>query len=352
MNARRVLLVAAVVSTAVFSALQAFDLNLGMEVRNRFTLVQEAPDDTGDAEITQTYFSIERGYVILSAKYNEYLSGKLTLDFLSSKNYKDGASVRLKAGYIQLANLVEFHKFQFGLIGNAFGEDGIAKSACPTISPKLFDMQGLHSSADYGFAAIGNLQYFDWAATAVNGEGYKNTQGSANFNKNMMFAAAANIKPMPMISFGGSFAYDKPGTPNADDEYAVLNLYHATLNFNHEIFGLGAVYYGRSFTAAGADDAVKSMGFAVYPVLHLKPMTGNEIDLYVRYDQWDPDTDTDDDGLNRIFGGLNWTAFKDSKNRVYLGAEFMMENYEMEDYTSTNKFLLQVRWVFDTKVSS
>ncbi|MBN2364474.1 hypothetical protein JXL83_10135 [candidate division WOR-3 bacterium] len=352
MNTVKTVLIAAVLSAGLFSAMQGFDLNFGMEVRNRFTLVQEAPDDTGDAEITQTYFSIDRGYVILSAKYNDYLSGKLTVDFLSSKDYKDGASVRLKTGYIQLSNLVQYHKFQLGLIGNVFGEEGVAKANCPTISSRFFDMQKLHSSADYGTAAIGNLEYFDWAATAVNGEGYKNTCGSANFNKKMMFAVAANIKPLPILNFGGSYVYDNPGTPDADDEYASNNIYHAAINFNHEYFGLGAVYYGRSFTAAGADDAVKSMGFAVYPVLHLKPMTGNEIDIYARYDQWDPDTDTDDDGLNRIFGGFNWTAFKDSKNCVYLGAEYMMESYEMEDYTSTNMFLFQVKWVFDTKVSS
>lgn len=350
MNSKKTVFIGLVAMLGLFSALQGFGLNLGMEVRDRFTLVQSAPDDTGDAEITDMYFSIERGYVILSAKYNDYLSGAFTLDFFSSKKYAEGATVRLKKGYVQLSNLIDYHKMQFGLISNVFGEEGVAKAGCPTISPRLFDLEGLHASADYGFATIGNLQYFDWAVTAINGEGYKKT--GSDLNTKMMFGVAANVKPIPMVNFGGSFVMDNPGDPNADDEYDKENLYHAALNFNHPYFGLGAVYYGRSYTAAGADDAVNSMGFAVYPVLHLKPMTGNAIDIYARYDQFDPNTDTDDDGWNRIFGGINWTAFKDSKNKVDVGAEFMIESYEMEDYTSTNKFLFQIKWAFDTKVSS
>ncbi|MEO0085978.1 MAG: hypothetical protein ABIK37_05045, partial [candidate division WOR-3 bacterium] len=119
-------------------------------------------------------FALERGYVRLSHQWTNQLFTKFTLDFHSSDKYADGATVRLKEAYADLAiPFLKDFNFTAGLQKHYFGLIYSWDYTHPDKS--LADDRGVCASADYGLTVNGFLPggFGEVQLGVYNGEGYK-----------------------------------------------------------------------------------------------------------------------------------------------------------------------------------
>jgi hypothetical protein len=119
-------------------------------------------------------FALERGYIRFSHQWAPPFFTKLTVDIFSSDKYPEGATVRLKEAYVDLAaTFVNDFNLTAGLQKHYFG---LIYSWDYTHPEKaLADEQGICSSADYGITVNGYLPsgLGELQLGVYNGEGYK-----------------------------------------------------------------------------------------------------------------------------------------------------------------------------------
>ncbi len=141
--------------------------------------------------------NIERNYVRMANQWTAKLYSKLSLDFLSSSSYADGASVRIKEAYLDMATPIKDFTFTAGVQKHYFGEVYSWDYTHP--DKELADAQGVCASADYGVtlngflpSGLGELQ-----VGAYNGEGYK-VSGAKN---SVAPELLANLRLTPVAGF-------------------------------------------------------------------------------------------------------------------------------------------------------
>lgn len=146
---------------------------------------------------TASRSTLERDYLRAGHQWTSDLYSKLTLDFLSSSSYADGASVRIKEAYVDMATPLKDFNFTAGMQKVYFGEIYSWDYTHP--DKELSDAQGVCSSADYGAtingflpSGLGELQL-----GAYNGEGYKVT-GAKNSTAPMLLG---NLRLTPIAGF-------------------------------------------------------------------------------------------------------------------------------------------------------
>ena len=124
---------------------------------------------------TASRSTIERNYVRAAHQWTSKLYSKLSLDFLSSSSYADGASVRIKEAYVDMGLPIKDFTFTAGVQKHYFGEIYSWDYTHPDKS--LADAQGVCASADYGVTVNGFLPqgWGELQLGAYNGEGYKVT---------------------------------------------------------------------------------------------------------------------------------------------------------------------------------
>jgi hypothetical protein len=166
---------------------------------------------------TASRSTIERNYLRASHQWTPQLFSKLSLDFLSSSSYADGASVRIKEAYVDMALPLKDFTFTAGVQKHYFGEIYSWDYTHP--DKELADAQGVCASADYGATVngflpkgLGELQF-----GVYNGEGYKVT-GAKNSTAPELLA---NLRLTPLAGFqvGASvFSKTKDFSPYADNK--------------------------------------------------------------------------------------------------------------------------------------
>ena len=90
-------------------------------------------------------------------------------------------------------------------------------------------------------------------------------------------------------------------------------------------------------------------------VISLMPVfkVNNSFDLVARYDMYDPDTDTDDDGYNTIVAGFNYHLMKDSKNKpkLFVQTNYQVKQFEDDDADNVSEIMVQLRWIFSETIN-
>jgi hypothetical protein len=146
--------------------------------------------------------NIERNYFRAAHQWNSQFYSKLTLDFLSSSSYADGASVRIKEAYMDMALPIQDFNLTAGMQKHYFSEIYSWDYTHPDKS--LADAQGVCASADYGVTVNGFLPsgLGELQLGAYNGEGYKVT-GAKNSTAPELLANV-RLTPLAGIQFGAS----------------------------------------------------------------------------------------------------------------------------------------------------
>jgi len=141
--------------------------------------------------------TIERNYLRASHQWTSQLFSKLSLDFLSSSSYADGASVRIKEAYVDMALPLKDFNFTAGVQKHYFGEIYSWDYTHP--DKELADAQGVCASADYGATVNGFLPrgLGELQLGVYNGEGYKVTGAKNSASPELL----ANLRLTPIAGF-------------------------------------------------------------------------------------------------------------------------------------------------------
>lgn len=330
---------------------------LSMELWNRWTL------ETIDGEIQENEIAVKRGYFRLEPQFTSNIKGRFNLDFFSDDGAADGVGMKLKYAYLDFAVLpIPDSKLTIGLMKTYFGT--IYEWDYQVIEKDPSDKYKFVSSTDYGVGISGYFPqgFGTYNVAAYNGEGYKAT--GSDLNKDLNFAADVRVTPMVGVTLGGSYMFKTKNDAQVDTTLAgngELVDNPARINYNM-LAGIGKVAFGNFSLLGqylmkttslpnvdGADD-VNSTVLSVMP----KYMINNSFDIIGRYDMYDPDVDTDDDGYNVMVVGLNYNVVRDAKNSPTLFFQLNYETtmYEDSDKDPVNQIMLQMRWKFSEVLGS
>ena len=316
----------------------AQETKLEMYLWNRYTLERVA------GETKKSEFALKRGYLRLDHKFSDNIKGRVNLDFFSDEDYPDGAGIKLKYAYLDFKEVLPIpeSKFTFGLQKTYFGT--IYDWKYVTIQKALEDKEKVISSTDYGVALFGYIPkgLGEYAASILNGEGYKKTGG--DINTKPAYLANLRVIPIPGVTLGGSVLYEERGP-----EYDKRLLYAGVVR---TAFG-PLDMWGEYLTAERGEfnNPTRSVGFMVMPILKLANLTGADVELVARYDKWDKDTDIEDNAHSRLTGGFNWYIQRRAKGKpaIMLQANYERTSYENPGKDPKDNLMVQFRWEFASK---
>ena len=335
-----------IIAVLVFGILNA-ETKLKMEIWNRWSYVME------DGEVTKNEMAVKRGYFRLEPKFGNNIKGRFNVDFFSDEDGLDGAGLKIKYAYLDFSNMlpIKDSKITIGLMKTYFGT--IYDWDYTTIDKDPSDKYKFVSSTDYGMGISGYLPsgFGTYAIAAYNGEGYKKTAG--DINKDLNFTANLRVTPIASITVGGSYMMKTTNDKDEVDDEGVLIREDAQM-----IAGITKLAFGQfsllgqflmktvSYEADQADK--KKTAISLLPVFKVN----NSFDIVARYDMYDPDTNTDDDGYNTIVAGFNYHLMKDSKNKPKL---FVQTNYQIKQFENddadVSEIIVQLRWIFSETIN-
>jgi hypothetical protein len=342
-----------ILTVVAFGILNA-ETKLKMELWNRWTY------QTIDGEVTKNEMALKRGYLRLEPKFSNNIKGRFNVDFFSDEDGLDGAGLKIKYAYLDFSNMlpIKDSKFTVGLMKTYFGT--IYDWNYTTIDKDPSDKYKFVSSTDYGFGISGYLPngFGTYALAAYNGEGYKKTGG--DINKDLNFAANLRVTPITGITIGGSYMMKTKNDSEIDDgtgnmidnpdreEYSMIA---GVGKFAFGPFSLLAQYLMKDKNKPNVDDyeKVNTTALSFLPVFKVN----NNFDILARYDIYDPDTETDDDGYNTIVAGFNYHIMRDAKNnpKLFIQTNFQMKQYETEDSDDVSELMVQLRWIFSETIN-
>jgi hypothetical protein len=270
----------------------------------------------GEAAEGHNEFDIVRGYLSAQTKLNERFSAKIQTDVgretaPSMDTDGDGTAdielsqdekirLFLKNAYLQWAIHDEVD-LRFGVAGTGFigvydkfwGQRYIAKS--------FTDDVNVLDSADIGVQALG--QHSDglvsWQASFINGEGYDRAEIDAAKTVQARFTlnpTAHSEHQLPITVFVSRDVMT-PDSDNATDPVTLL---------------APAVAYANTYLKLWAELVVRrqadtqGLGYSAT----VMPTFPDVLNLIARYDVWDPDSDTMDDGQSKIIAGASHDFLK------------------------------------------
>jgi hypothetical protein len=254
-----------------------------------------------DLNNTTHHYNLERAYLGLSAKLDN-VTFRTTLDLTySSDNVK---AMYLKYAYAEINKLIPIGKYIFGQqkTGLIDFEDKIWGHR--SVAKVPVDLYKLDTSADMGLALdmklpnkLGGIHFGYFA-----GEGYKGDTEEEDQEKALSLRANFNLTPCLMMTAYGKYGFKRA----ADAENDVL--FGGILSFKNKLVSVAAEFFSRTTRADVGQRLI-----AAYATFHA---IEKKLDIFARFDMWDPNTDVDDetDEGNHLYLGLKY--FLASKTSV------------------------------------
>ena len=323
------------------------ETKLKMELWNRWTYQMI------DGDVTKNEMALKRGYFRLEPKFSENIKGRFNVDFFSDDDDKvaDGAGLKIKYAYLDFKNLLPIKEstLTVGLMKTYFGT--IYEWNYTTIDGDPSDKYKFVSSTDFGFGISGKIPngFGSYALAVYNGEGYKKV--GSNINTDMNYAANLRITPVAGVTLGGSYMFKSENDSDADDREE-SNLMAGIGKFAFGPVSLMAEYLYKVKSLHNADPEVDDVTTSVISIMPVYKIN-DKIELLARYDIYDPDTDTDDDGYNTIVAGFNYHIMRDAKNKpkLFIQTNYQMKQYEADDSEDVSELLVQLRWIFSETIN-
>ena len=287
---------------------------------------------TPEVEENANYFSIERGYIRWKTNTTP-VSFSGTVDITSKQNATASTDWQIRLKYAQadwsLPGIGEYlpeAKLMIGLQKVYFGIVDLWEY--PVIEKNLEEAEKTMNSVELGvgFHSLLPSGYGEFSVQAFNGNGYSNV---VEVNTNKALVGNLSVIPLPGVMLKGSYwMAEQPSgdtiiTQVAQDRYA----------------GLLQVKYGQvtvigEYLGTKDDEAtgLGYMGFAEFALTKTVSVMG-------RYDYYDSDTDVDNNGHNRIIGGINWMV----SDHLLTQLNYQIKTYEDENRDSEDRVMVQVK---------
>jgi hypothetical protein len=303
------------------------ETKVSMLLWNRYT------SEIVDNEVTESKFTLERGYFRIEPTITDNIDGRFNLDFFSDETSTTGGGVRVKYAYLNFKDVLPIgeSKISAGIIQHYFGFGYDWEYI--TIEKVLEEVEGVAKSADYGIALCGNLPSDKgiYTVSVYNGEGYTST--GSDLDRAPEFLGNLRVVPVPCFTVGGSILYEN----DESDRLAYIGLGR---------FSRGAFEFRGEYLVQNMND-VTSNGFMLMPILKLRELINIDVDIVGRFDMWDRDIDVDNDGYKRIIGGLNWNIVRDAKDKSQVMLQIQAQKTDYESaIPDVNLLMVQFQWGF------
>jgi hypothetical protein len=329
---------------------------------------------------------IERNYLRASHQWTSQFYSKLSLDFLSSSSFADGAGVRIKEAYLDMALPIPDFTLTAGVQKHYFGLIYSWDYTHPDKS--LADAQGVCASADYGVTVNGFLPkgLGELQLGVYNGEGYKVTGAKNSVAPELL----ANLRLTPFTGFqvGASvfakakdfsaYKNDKKGRNSGNTEFQLGDTANmdrlaiapmargafgpVSLTGEYIIYGYNRTfsYYSLNQDSSGnvVDSTLteKSKDYAMSG-LDLVPMVsllGRKLEVFGRFSTWERKEQSGDSmpvaldkSLMRYGAGFNYHFLRragGSKPAVALQFAWVREQSRKEGADPVDTFMAQARF--------
>jgi hypothetical protein len=354
--------------------LQALPTKVSGEYWGRWTNEMIKAAD-GKDKTSKNYFSLERGYFGLETAFTPNTKGRFNIDLFSSDSDADanGAGIKLKYAYVDFANLMPVHDMNLtvGLqkvyFGTIYDWDYTVIGKAPTDEYKVVN------SSDYGLNLNGYLPkgLGEYQLGLYNGEGYKKTGSALADNTQFSYLANVRLTPVGGLTLGGSYMSNsvKREKALADDSpvaaYEEQSLMDGVLRLNYSIVDFWGEFISKDRKFPNVDGSdYTATGFMIMPIISLGSLIEKDIQIIVRYDQWD-ETDNPSETaqylMNATTIGANYNFFHDEKNvpAMQLQLNYTMKSYD-EDESSpayadgakdSSQIMLQLKWRYSSTIS-
>jgi hypothetical protein len=299
------------------------DVTLGAKIYANYGAKLSDPpsEDEPTGDLISNGFEIQRVYLTTKAKIDDTFSVRITTDVGRTNDRQ--LELFLKYAYLQ-AKLGSDMKLRVGAAPTPYV--GVSEKfwGHRWVAQSFTDQEGLLNSSDLGIHLQGDHSegLVRWAASVVNGEG----QGNPESNPTKATQVRVTVDPLnggsislPLTVFASKDVY------TVDDVDGTTTMVGA-IGLDHKLGKVWGEY-------AGADDGdTKGAGMSAAVVINIQDIAS----VIVRHDQWDPDTDTDDDGHTTLRAGLT----RDIAKKTSVGLTYESTRPEVDsDLTSTGVFL-------------
>jgi len=287
---------------------------------------------TPEVEENEHYFSIERGYIRWKTKTSP-VSFSGTVDITSKKNATASTDWQIRLKYAQadwtLPGIGEYlpdAKLMLGLQKVYFGIVDLWEYA--VIEKNLEEAEKKMNSAELGvgFHSLLPGGYGEFSVQAFNGNGYSNV---VEVNTNKALVGNLSIIPLPGVMLKGSYWMAEQPSGDTIITQVTQDRYVGLLQFTYGPVTLIGEYLGTK------DDETNGMGYMGFAELAVT----KAISILGRYDYYDSDTDVDNNGHNRIIGGLNW----DVSDHLLTQINYQIKTFEDDERDSEDIIMVQFK---------
>ena len=295
----------------------------------------ENPTQPEGVEDNEHAFSIERGYIRWQTKTTPVaFKGTIDISQKGSATNTSDWNIRLKYAEADwtlpyIGDYLPDTKLLIGLQKVYFGIMDLWEY--PVIEKNLEEAEKKTNSADLGLGLYGLLPsgYGEYAVQVFNGSGYTHVV-EANTNK----AVCANIAliPYPGVMLKGSYWMAEQPVGDTIITQVDQDRYAGLLQLKYGPVTLMAEYLGTK------DDDVNGVGYSGFAEIALTKV----LSVLGRYDYFDADTDVDNNGHNRIIGGLNFKV----SNTLLTQFNYQLMTYEDDARDSADKIMVQCKYSY------
>ncbi|RKX23008.1 MAG: hypothetical protein DRP35_00485 [Candidatus Zixiibacteriota bacterium] len=322
---KRLFIVIITLLTVTFSNASASDTKVNGRLYTDWTL------ETSDDVDSENSFSISRAYVTVKSKLSDFTSVRITTDIREVDNFS-GYTIILKYGYFDWKPKFGNGKLKvrFGLhatpyidrMNKLWGRRYMLKTAS--------DLNKFVTSSDLGAGLIFGLGEKGKTGSAsvhiFNGSSYSHIEDenkNKNINAHILLNPFINNEKLKRSQVQAQAYLGTQNETIADNEDASdykmqLFSFGGLLGYNNT-FDLGL---DLNFLTEGPgnalDDDIKSSAFSLFGTLYFADLVENEsfvrtLNLFGRFDIFDPDRDMDDDGEFMFVAGIECNPVKGFK---------------------------------------
>jgi hypothetical protein len=268
------------------------------------------------------FFAFRRAYFTYENKVNDNLRFRFRLDAdntanLTSVDVKTGSTKKddklrlfMKHLYLQYDNLFPNTSFKVGMadtITFKTAEDRWGyRSVAKTLVDGFKDVTGVEvdaTSADLGVSfSHGLSKYFRYQVQVTNGTHYSHAEND-KWKKVML---QGQLVPAPGLSLVGYYDYEKQN-PDAKAETVKVDGYFEKVRD----LVLAAEYfiYRNDLYLTSAEAKYDVSGLSVFGRYTFTP---DKLAAFARFDRYEPNSEVEDNELDLLIAGLDWTPFHTS----------------------------------------
>ena len=273
-------------------------------------------------------FAVDRVYFNLKAKVTKQLATRFTLDVDRMKpvttdtgdwTYDTKYRAFLKYGYLEWHDFAPGLRVRAGMIDTPYVSMYENHSEIRYIGKHWADEQKLLDTADLGVSINGEHAggLIGWTAEVVNGEGY----GKLEIDDAKSLQARVTVDPLAKSEKNWKLPITGFVNYNMQHDADPIVTYIGAAGLKMPYVWFWGEYLGRS------QGDLSGMGYSAT----LQPGMPKYGRLLFRYDHWDPDTNTEKDGIDKIIGGVT----HDFAEKIALAATYESTTYEALPDTPT-----------------